>query len=303
MNISHLRYLQLIVQTGSFAGAAHEAGVSQPAITQAMQALERECGVVLFEKVGRQKLPTRAALGFTQQAAELQRHLARVTEAGPGEPPQQAGPTLRIGMAPAAALLYGAPIERIWRAHEPEGLMQIISGSAPELLAALSQGDLDLAIAPRPRRFHAEGITQKRLHVSRPAIYVRGGHPLAAATSLASLRDADWAVSGRAGTAGNVIEEAHRVRRLPPPRIRLQCADYATLLTLVAQSDLLCVVPHPALIPERSHPTLQAVPVKEGLPKYEVCLFRPARRPLRNAEAVEAIAAAVKDLVAASEVA
>ena len=155
----------------------------------------------------------------------------------------------------------------------------------------------------RPRRFHAEGITQKRLHVSRPTIYVRAGHPLAAATSLSELRGADWAVSGRAGTAGNVIEEAHRVRRLPPPRIRVQCADYATLLALVAQSDLLCVVPHPALIPERSHPALQAVPVQEGLPKYEVCLFRPARQPARNAEAVEAIAAAVRDLVAAAEAA
>jgi hypothetical protein len=36
---------------------------------------------------------------------------------------------------------------------------------------------------------------------------------------------------------------------LPAPRVLMQCADYPTLLNLVAQTDLLCVVPHAVLAP------------------------------------------------------
>ena len=71
MKLKKLWYLQHIISTGSFAAAARETGVSQPAITQAMQTLENEWGIPLFEKLGRQKLPTRAALAIAQQAADL----------------------------------------------------------------------------------------------------------------------------------------------------------------------------------------------------------------------------------------
>lgn len=87
------------------------------------------------------------------------------------------------------------------------------------------------------------------------------------------IRHAGWAVAGRAGTAGNVIEEAHRVRKLPPPRVLVQCADYMTLTNIVANSDLLCVIPHSALL--QSHQSVPILPlhIREGLPQYEVCLF------------------------------
>ena len=52
MHLKQLTYLRLVVEHGGFAAAARAAGVSQPAITLAMQALEREWGVPLFEKAG-----------------------------------------------------------------------------------------------------------------------------------------------------------------------------------------------------------------------------------------------------------
>lgn len=296
MNFSQLRYLQLIVLKGSFAAAADAAGVSQPAVTQAMRALEDEWGIRLFEKVGRQKLPTRAALAFAQQAADFQRQFDRLTQSRPDDgSAHPAAQTLRVGMAPAAALLYSGTMEHIWRSQQPEGLLQVVSGSAPELLAALAQGDLDLVAAPRPRRFQAEGIEQHPLHVSLPTVYARRGHPLASATSLQDIQHAGWAVSGRGGTAGNVIEEAHRVRQLPEPRILVQCADYLTLLELVAQTDLLCVVPHPALVQDRHHVAVQALQVREGLPQYEVCLFWVARTGARNGAVIDAVVRALRD--------
>ncbi|WP_298234357.1 LysR family transcriptional regulator, partial [uncultured Azohydromonas sp.] len=73
MYLKHLQYLELVVQHGSQSAAARAAGVSQSAIAQAMQALERHWGCVLFERAGRRKRPTPAALEAARRAAELRR--------------------------------------------------------------------------------------------------------------------------------------------------------------------------------------------------------------------------------------
>lgn len=259
-----------------------------------MQALERELGVTLFEKVGRTKRATPSALGLAQQMARLHRQIEGLADsAGSGRQAAATGPSLRVGMAPAAALLYGPTVERVWRQHAPEGLLQLVSDAAPELLSGLSLGDLDLVIAPRPRRLQAEGLQHQVLHTSLPTVYARVGHPLSAATSLRDIEQAGWAVSGSGGTAGNVIEEAHRVRRLPAPRILVQCADYMTVLDLVSRTDLLCVVPHPALLQKRHEAAVRAIHLREGLPKYEVCLFWWPGRQACDGAVIEAVVKAL----------
>jgi LysR family transcriptional regulator of abg operon len=298
MHLRHLRYLQLVVERGSFASAAEAAGVSQPAITMAMRSLEQEWGAVLFEKVGRQKVPTSAAVRIAQQAGELRGRIERLPAiaTGPGEWSLGREATVcRVGMAPAAGLLYLPIVESEWRMHEPDGLLQVVSGNATDMLAALQGKELDLVIAPLPRRYPAAGIKRVALHTSTPMLYARSGHPLIDAKSLRDIADAGWGVTGRTGTAGNVIEEAHRVHRLPPPRVLVQCADYPTLLNLVAHTDLLCVVPHAALAPQApAQSGISALRIREGLPLYEVCLFWSSGKDARHAKLVASIAGRLK---------
>jgi LysR family transcriptional regulator of abg operon len=300
MHLQHLRYLQLVIDKGSFASAAEAAGVSQPAITMAMRSLEQEWGTVLFEKAGRQKVPTRAAVQAAQHASDLFGRFERLPKVA-ADPRQwslgREAAVLKVGMAPAAALLYAPAVESAWRLCEPDGLLQILAGNASEMLAALHSKELDLVIAPLPRRFPSAGAKRVMLHTSTPRIYARHGHPLADAQSLRDIAGAGWGVAGRTGTAGNVIEEAHRVHRLPPPRILVQCGDYPTLLNLVAQTELLCLVPHPALQPqEPARDGFTVVQICEGLPFYEVCLFWSTGKQLRNSELLDALVDRLKSL-------
>lgn len=284
MNLRHLHYLQLIIQTGSFALAARAAGVTQPALTQAMQAMELACGVPLFEKSGRRKLPTQTALQIAERAQGLQSTLGELTALAKEERPRarrrQAASELKVGTSPAAALLWAPVIQRAWAQQPSAGLLRLESGSAHGLLNKLQAGELDLVIGPRPRHFVTEGLQRHRLYTSTPTIQARANHPLAGATSLWEIRDAAWVVAGEAGTPGHVIEEAHRVRRLASPRVMVHCSDYAALLKIVAGSDLLGVVPHPALLEGQAAGVLQPIAIREGLPQYEVCLFwRSAETP------------------------
>jgi DNA-binding transcriptional LysR family regulator len=273
MYLKHLQYLQLVIQHGSQAAAARVAGVSQSAIAQAMQALERHWGCALFEPAGRRKRPTAAALEAARRAAELQHGAALLPGAWEASLLAPGVPRLRVGMAPAAALLYAPAIERHWRTLEPDGLLRIVGGTAQEQFAALERGELELAIAPRPRGWRTTGLRSQLLHTSAPFVVARRGHALAQAVSLEQIALAGWAVAGRVGTAGNTIEEAHRVRGWAPPRVLAQCADYGALLNLVAHSELLCALPHPALLPDPEQAGLVRLPLREGLPRYEVSVF------------------------------
>ena len=53
MDIRHLQTLAAVAERGSFSGAAESLGVSQPAVSQQMRALEREVGEPLIDRGGR----------------------------------------------------------------------------------------------------------------------------------------------------------------------------------------------------------------------------------------------------------
>lgn len=295
MQLQHLHLLDLVVRTGNFGAAAAEAGVSQPAVTQAMQGLERSLGLKLFERSGRLKLPTATALQVVRLGRQLQEGLDQLQAGANGgrSGSRARRAALNVGIAPAAGFLYGPLIEQAWHAHRPEGVVRFLPGPSEQLLSAMEAGELDLVIVPRPRKYEAVGQLEAAVHVSTPRIFLRAGHPLARATSLAQIAGASWVAASLGGSTGPVLEEAYRVRGLPSPRIVAQCGDYAMVLRIVARSDLLCVLPHPALLDSIAPGTVVPLQIQEGLPRYEVCLYIPATPRGHHPEALQSVVQAV----------
>ena len=90
MNVE-LRYLQClvaIVDHGGFTGAAAELGVSQPAVSRGLAALERELGVRLLRRTSREVVPT--AVG-ERVLAKARRILGEVEELVRDGPPMSWG--------------------------------------------------------------------------------------------------------------------------------------------------------------------------------------------------------------------
>ena len=295
MNWTQLEWLRRVVDSGSFTEAARQAGVSQPAVSQAMKQLAQQVSGPLFQREGRRQVPTALALRLARAMQGVD--VALQAAAGPG--PAPAGePVVRVGMAPAAGLLYGALMVQALAGHPRRPRLSIETGPAPAMLDALARGELDAVISPRPRGLEGAELRQHLMYISRPAIYCRKGHPLAGATSLGQITQAQWAVAGRAGTPGNVIEEAFRVRHWPAPQIAVQCSDYGMLVQIVAASDLLAVISHPRLAPQPQRLGITPIRVKEGLPHYEVCLFwhpRPRRGAFGLRRVIAALIAAGAD--------
>ncbi|MCR6670353.1 LysR family transcriptional regulator [Devosia ginsengisoli] len=73
---NHLRAFLATVETGSLSGAARSLGLTQPTLGRQVAALEQELGVLLFERVGRSLVLTRAG----QELFESARPMGEVAE-------------------------------------------------------------------------------------------------------------------------------------------------------------------------------------------------------------------------------
>lgn len=153
--------------------------------------------------------------------------------------------------------------------------LEMATADEGSLLEGLLQRRFDAVIAPKPRKFAHPEVVERPLYELHPQVYARKGHPLARAQSLVQLQGAAWACVGPSVSGPvDVLTEAHRVRRMPAPKMSVRCPDFASLLHLVAQSDLLAVVPHPALLGGAS---VLVAPLRlaESLPLYGMWLFEP----------------------------
>ncbi|MDX1376529.1 MAG: LysR substrate-binding domain-containing protein, partial [Burkholderiales bacterium] len=182
--------------------------------------------------------------------------------------------------------------------------IRVVDVAPPEVLPALRQGALDLALSVRfgPLVDVASDVRVEPLYTIEPAIIARRGHPLARARSLPELADAEWVRTGPPGYSP-ALPQACEAAGLPPPRYRVDCQSFLALPEFVAQSDLLAVVPWQLAAREEAAGRVVRVRVREPLPAREICLFRRADVPLTPIarECVEILLRTVRLLQRAAE--
>lgn len=173
-----LRAFNAVAEHGSFSRAAAALGVSQPAVTAQVRALEDGFGVTLFERTGAGARPT--AIG--QRLHLVSRQLAEVEDAASDV--LTALSQLRTGTLRIAA---GAPhpgmsvIARFARAYPGVSIVTRF-GNWDQVVAALLDGTADVGLltsAPRDRRFVTRSFTDQRIVALLPA-----SHPLAGARTV-----------------------------------------------------------------------------------------------------------------------
>lgn len=157
LDLNLLRTFLAVYRSGSFTGAAHLLGLSQPTVTTQMRTLERQAGRELFERRPRGVAPTPVADELAARIAMPLDELATV--AGPH--PAAAGRVDPVHLAGPAELLC----DRVLPALAPlvaEGVrLRVATGLTDPLLEELRAGRHDLVIAtsrPRGRTLSAEPL-------------------------------------------------------------------------------------------------------------------------------------------------
>lgn len=151
MELRQLRTFAMVIRCGSFSCAADELHLTQPAVTAQIQALERELGVLLLDRLPRRVLPTQAGevlLPFAASMLNLEAEASRALAELQG---LQAG-TLRVGASPTIGTYLLPGILGVLKQCHP-GLRLIAEIEPTHRIAeALETHALDVGLVEAPVR-------------------------------------------------------------------------------------------------------------------------------------------------------
>jgi len=140
-----MRSLQLFLEVAdqkSFTRAGEKLGYSQPTVSFQIRQLERELGVVLFDRIGHTVSLTEAgreALYYAQQICTLSRQMAETAEG-----PREISGNLRLGMADSLCMpLIATGFHRL-HSRYPRLSLQILPAGTDELFRMLDRNEVDM---------------------------------------------------------------------------------------------------------------------------------------------------------------
>ncbi|WP_100961447.1 LysR substrate-binding domain-containing protein [Bosea sp. FBZP-16] len=282
MKLDHFEEVVAIAERGSMRAAARHLQIAQPALTRSLALLERELGAPLFERRARGVVATPLGDAFVARARSILTEIRRTREeveqlrgAGTG--------TVTVGLSIAAHLALLPPSLRPFRARYPDIRLHIIEGFYPTLEERLRDGSVDFYIGPDGGAQPVPQLSREVLFHNRRIVLCRAGHPLAAATSLRELVGEDWVTTSITADAGDEINAFFARHGLPPPRLAVRSQSALTLLTCLANSDLLAMVPAQWERFEMTGKALTTIKVEEELTAPPLVLVRRSDLPLTPA--------------------
>ena len=157
MLLRQIKYFQTVVEKGSFTEAAEACYISQSAISQQIQSLEKEIGVKLFERKNRKFTLTPAGEHFYNKTVVLSSELEGICRE-----------TVRIAHKDSAVLnigylkCYGGDEFHAaladFIAKYPDVSVSVIEGNHEELYDELRFGKVDLVLNDQRRAFSDEYV-------------------------------------------------------------------------------------------------------------------------------------------------
>jgi len=242
MDLRQVAYVLAVVDEGGFTRGARAVHVAQPSLSQSVRALERELGVALFQRAGRQVRLTAAGVAFVDSARAVVRDVATLTAAVDAVRGVVAGtldlvalPTLAVD--PLAALLgrYRTAFPGVTvRVAQPED-----AGTATELV---QRGDCEVALTelpvPNPLVSHPLEV-QELVVVLPPGDPLGRGHGPLALERLAGVA----LIATPAGTSTRAIIDLAFSGVAVQPTIRVEIDQREAILPLVLNGAGAAILP------------------------------------------------------------
>lgn len=272
----HLRVFRAVATTGSFSAAARELGITQPAVSQQIRALEGAAHTPLLTRDGR-------TLRLTEAGEVLARHADGVLAAlGAAEAEVSAIAGLRAGQVrlvsfpSGSSTLVPAALAAL-RARHPALRVSLSEAEPPRSEELVRAGACDVALAFRYPDARGEepweGLEVRRLRSDLLVGVLPASHRHAGAAELPlrDLADEPW-IAG----CPRCREQLERVCAGEgfTPRVDLATDDYPAVVALVGAGLGVAVLPQLALEPVRPR-GVRVVPVTPPTRREIVALTLP----------------------------
>ena len=178
MEIRELISFYHVARLRSVSKAAHYLEIGQPTVSTHLQKIEREFGVLLFDRIKRPIQLTSDGVTFYELTKPVVEEIAEGIEnlKAQMDYPEHRG-SFVIGAYPDLVLHHLPPIVKEFKSHYPDVQIKLIAHSYSILMEMVSAGELDIALATRPE-LHNSALDFKYLFTSDFVLVVPLDHEL-----------------------------------------------------------------------------------------------------------------------------
>jgi LysR family hydrogen peroxide-inducible transcriptional activator len=292
MNLNELRYIVALAQERNFHRAAERCFVSQPALSLAIQKLEAELGVRLFERSRNAVRPTPIGSRIVDQAQRVIEEAGKIRELAHQGADHLVGP-LKLGVIYTVGPYLLPELIPILHRKAPRMPLEVEENLTANLDTLLRNGRIDCALLALP--FEAPNVELLALYDEPFTVAVPSEHPWA---KRASIRPEELAeenvllLSSGHCFSNQVAEACPELQRRGSEA--LQGNSLETIRNMVASGLGVTVLPASADTARYRSPLLKMVPFKPPAPTRRIALAW--RRSFVRDKAIAVLAEAVRSV-------
>ena len=282
MTLQEIRYFCVTADVLHYTKAANLLYISQPSLSYALAKLEKELGVALFKKRGKQVSLTKygeAFLPYAKRALnELSDGIDRINSLNQPE-------TGIVSLGYINSTSFTVLPEFVNKFYTDQQSQKIAfrfqQGMAEELIEQLLSGTLDLMIAGVTGKPDIASIDYLPIYSSDLYLVVPGNHPLASRSSveLSDLAGENFISIRHESVIYHQLETEFKKADVAP-RTVYEADEYSSIAASVATGAGVAIMPR---LPVLASFNIRLVPFADSSMKQEVCIMRSNRQEMTNA--------------------
>jgi DNA-binding transcriptional LysR family regulator len=274
---SHLAQLAAVVEQGGVTEGAATLGLSQPAVSRTLSAMEKRLGEPLFQPGRRPLVPTSIGRQLAAHGQVILEASRKASETVLALRRGSAG-TVRIAGVP---FFMDAWISRMigeFQALNPDVRVDQSYGNVPDLQAGVRAHQFDLAICPLGVVEAGSGLDFVEILPGRNIIACRTGHPLLKRRRISAddLIAQNW-IAPLPGSP--LLADLHAILLsigMSEVAVRYSGGSLMSVLHYLEVTDALAVLPHSVVFAFRKSRAVTVLPVKIPQPDRSLGILRMA---------------------------
>ncbi len=263
MELRHLRYFQAVAEELSFSKAARRLNIAQPALSRAVQEIERDLGVNLIDRNRRSARLTPAGKVLLQEIAllldRLEESLRRVRRTAAGEEGE-----LRLGYIGPPTKPFLGRILAEYRRRYPRVSVHLEERTPERVWEMVAQGRLSVGLTRPVLAHEALGLPSLLLRQERLCAALPPDHAWTGKTSLpwrALAREAIIMLARREGAGSHdAVLAACRAAKFAP-RVSHSPSLIGTVLQYVEAGAGIGIVPESVAV-EKTASEVKLIPLR-----------------------------------------
>ncbi|MFI6286990.1 LysR substrate-binding domain-containing protein [Streptomyces sp. NPDC051018] len=271
-SLAQLRAFAAVAEHLHFRDAAAAIGMSQPALSGAVSALEETLGTQLVERTTRKVLLSPAGERLAARAKAVLNAVGELMEEAEAVRAPFTG-VLRLGVIPTVAPYLLPDVLRLVHDRYPDLGLQVYEERTSSLLDGLAAGRLDLLLLAVP--LGVPGVTEIPLFDEDFVLVTPGDHPLGGRDDIPreALRDLPLLLLDEGHCLRDqALDVCREVARGAPTPVKTTATGLATLVQLVAGGLGVTLLPRTAVEVETGRGGLRTGRFAEPAPARRIAL-------------------------------